>query len=238
MDLLEPEYAEAYSTWQKDQTPTGNAAFLQTMQPVIEGAIRTHVGASNPILYSRARKLTLEGARRYDPARGRLRSHLYNHLQGLKRFAGQQTQVLRVPERAALLRKSLEETERSLTHELGREPTDAELSDHLGVSSGRLAQLRRYHPGVAEGTLEGVSGEVYGEVTPALRRASAWIEMVYDDLPPVDQKIMEYSLGLHGRRPLPNHEVARKLRLTPGAISQRKARIQAILDSEQDLSPF
>jgi hypothetical protein len=55
---------------------------------------------------------------------------------------------------------------------------------------------------------------------------------------PINQKIMEHSLGLHGQPRLPNHEIAKLLRLSPGAISQRKARIQQTLDKESELSPF
>jgi len=66
----------------------------------------------------------------------------------------------------------------------------------------------------------------------------AWVQIVYDELPSLDQKIMELSLGLHGRKPLSNLEIAKKLGRSPGAISQRKAKIQELLDQEQDLSPF
>jgi DNA-binding NarL/FixJ family response regulator len=49
---------------------------------------------------------------------------------------------------------------------------------------------------------------------------------------------MEHTLGLHGKKVLSNQEIARKLRLTPGAVSQRKATIQQLLNQEQELSPF
>ena len=53
-----------------------------------------------------------------------------------------------------------------------------------------------------------------------------------------DQKIMELSLGMRGHKPLSNLEIAKKLGRSPGALSQRKAKIQAMIDKEEDLSPF
>ena len=48
----------------------------------------------------------------------------------------------------------------------------------------------------------------------------------------------EHALGLHGRRPLPNQEIAAKVGLSPGRVSQIKKKIQGTLDQEHDLSPF
>jgi len=49
---------------------------------------------------------------------------------------------------------------------------------------------------------------------------------------------MEHTLGMHGKRVLSNQDVARKLKLSPGAISQRKARIQSKMDLAEDLKVF
>ena len=65
-----------------------------------------------------------------------------------------------------------------------------------------------------------------------------WTEIVYQDLGPVDQKIMEMSLGMHGQKKLSNLEIAKKLNRSPGAITQRKMRIQELLNQESDFSPF
>lgn len=238
---LEPEYADAFASWQKTPGPEQNTAVLKAVDPIIQGAIRTHIGQSNPLLYSRARRLTLDGLRSYDPKRGRLQTHLYNHLQGLKRIHGQHLQVLAVPERQAIARYQLDRLEDSLRNELGRDPTDAELSEHGNIPPARLHKLRQMSgPAVAEGTMEGVSGDVYGGVqTPHERPGMPlWHQVVYDSLDPYHKKVMEHGLGLHGRQTLANHEIAAKLQRSPGAISQAKLRIQKMLDEEQELSPF
>ncbi len=237
-NYLEPEFADAFQAWKANPTPAGNTQMLQTLQPVIEGGIRAHIGEPNPLLTSRARKLTLEGLRSYDPSRARLKTHLYNQYQGLKRISRQQSQVIKAPERVQIDAYHLQGAEQELRDLLGREPTDRELSNHSGFNLKRIMHVRQFQPGVSEGTMENVAPAFQPGLMPDRRSSDMWMELVYDDLPPLDQKILELSLGLHGRRPLSNQEIAAKLSRSPGAISQRKKRIQAMLDQEQNLSPF
>ncbi len=233
-DLLEDEYKAPYTAWKKAPTPDNNAAMLQALHPTIAGAIRTHVGESNPLLLSRARLMTLDGLKSYDPTRGRLQTHLYNHLRGLKRVNRQQTTILKVPERVSLDRYQLDQATEGLSHTLGREPTDEELANHTGFSPRRMAKVRSYRPGVAEGTMERAT-EGTGALGGVAPQGSLWHEMVYDELDPYHKKVMELTLGLHGRRPLPNQVIASRLQKSPGAISQAKARIQKMLDEEHEL---
>ena len=239
--LIESDFDEPYKKWKVDPSPDNNAMMLDTIHPVIEGAIRTHIGDSNPLLVGSARRMSLEGLRSYDPARGRLQTHLYNHLQGLKRTNRQQTQILSVPERVVQDRYRLDEATQSLASELGREPTDNEWADHTGYSKRRMRHIRSFRPGVAESAMQNPeSGEEFGGAvqTPQNDQPGIWARVVYDDLDPYHQKVMELGLGLHGRQPLPNQEIARVLNRSPGAISQAKLRIQKMLNEEDELSPF
>jgi DNA-directed RNA polymerase specialized sigma subunit len=239
--LIEDEFREIYRSWKANPSPDTNAAILKALQPTIEGAIQTHIGASNPNLLGRARIMALQGLRSYDPLRGRLRTHIYNQLLGLRRFARQQLQTVKVPERVSLDRHHLEAATRELENELGREPTDEEISDRTGISARRLALVRKYHPAVSESAVTRATNQegVIGGVNDLVRqRDDTLLEIVYDELDPYHKKVMEYSLGLHGRRPLPNQDIAAKLRRSPGAISQAKLRIQKKLDEVMEMRPL
>jgi hypothetical protein len=74
---------------------------------------------------------------------------------------------------------------------------------------------------------------------PAVRQSTtnAWLDYVYTDQDGMNQKIMEWTLGMHGQPILPNHEIARRRGVSQGAISQRKARIQQIIN-QTELNPF
>lgn len=238
---IEDNLKDPYETWKANQTPAGNAAFLKELDPVIDKAIRSHVGKPNPLTRSRARRMALESLPKYDPSRSRLGTHLFNQLKGLKRYNAQQGHGVRVPERVVLDRHVIDTASQELRDELGREPSDSELSDRTGYPQKRISYVRGYHPAMSQGFFAGV-GEATGSggFTPPVEQpeSDGWIRLVYEDLDPLDQNIMEYTLGMNGQPVLSNQEIARKLNRSPAAISQRKVRIQSMLDQENELSPF
>lgn len=149
---------------------------------------------------------------------------------------------MRVPERILVESQRLRNYTQELSDELGREPSDSELADKLGVNLQRLAGIRKYQPGMASGQVEaidpltgGVSSRLPGQQSDA---SDLWVQIVHADLSPLDQQILEFSLGLNGKPKLSNQQIAAKLGRSPGAISQRKVNIQHLLDQEQTLSPF
>ena len=240
---LEPEYAEPFNAWHKEPTPQTSGAMLRQLQPVIDRGIQAHVGkAAGPTIRSHARKLTLSALKTYDPHKARLSTHVLNHLQGLRRIQRSSTQVLKIPERVALDRARLDEATAELEDRLGRLPSTAELADHTGLSLRRIQRIRKVVMPMSEGQFRSrtdAGGEAMG-FAPAVQQepSQAWLELVYEDLSPVNQKVLEYSLGLYGQPQLPNHEIAKILGLTPGAVSQRRRQIQQLLDRERELSPF
>jgi RNA polymerase primary sigma factor len=240
-NYLEEEYQPAYQAWQQDQTPQGNAAFLKAIDPIVQKGVQMY-GGDSPLSASRAKLLALDAARKYDPSRSRLQSHMLNQLQGLRRIQQKQQNVMRVPERILLESQKLRTHHQELSDELGREPSDTELADALGVNTARLKQIRSYQPGMTSGQLEENDPTGVGYAGKSLHArqeaANLWAQIVHQDLNPMDQKILEYSLGMNGNPVLSNQEIASKLGRSPGAITQRKMKIQSLLDQEQELSPF
>lgn len=239
-DYLEDEYKPAFQSWQQNQTPEGNAALLKALDPIVQKGVKMY-GAESPLTSSRAKLLTLDAVRKYDPKRSRLQSHLLNQMQGLRRINQQQHQVISVPERILLENQRLHGSTQELSDELGRDPTDAELSDRLGIAMPRLAKIRSYQPGVNTGRLDAIdplAGGAPSVVPNQQASADLWGEVVYQGLSPLDQRVMELTLGMRGNKKLSNQEIAAKLNRSPGAITQRKTKIQQLLDQEQKLSPF
>lgn len=251
--LLQPQQPEPlkpqtpdtlWQQWKTTPTPDNGAALLSAIEPDIDKALRAHVARPTPLMRSKARELSLQALRTYDPARGtKMSSHIYSHMQGLRRYAGKVTAGVRVPERLLLDRNAVQSATADLADRLGRDPTDDELADHTGLSMRRLAAIRRYHSPMTTGYMSqvGESGEGLDPASrlpnaPAMSRA--WLNLVYDELGPLDKKVLEYSLGYGGNPVLPVQVIAAKLRRSPGWVSQRTKLIQEKLDQEQHLSPF
>lgn len=61
-----------------------------------------------------------------------------------------------------------------------------------------------------------------------------YFNYVYNSVGPIEKKIMEWT-DPSRKVQLSNNEIASKLRLSPGAVSQRKAKIQEMLGAVREL---
>lgn len=222
---------DSYEFWRKNKAPRNMNQLLTAAKPVLNQAI-TSFARGDAAYMGRARKLAIGAFKTFDKSRGtKLRTHLMIRLQPLQRSYTKRTSVLSVPERVQLDRYRLDQAEQVLQDELGREPSDSEIADHTGLALKRIAHVRAFARGVlSEGQLttpeSGLKLPGASQVTPD----DIWVEFVHHDLGPVDQKIMEWKLGIYGKKRRSTNEIARRLGVTPSAISQRAARIAAKLE--------
>lgn len=233
---LESTFAPAYMTWKKQPTPQHAAQLLQKLRPVINKAVTTYGGqAPGPVLRGRAKRLILDALPSYDPMKASLQTHLLTRLQRLRRYAAKASQIIRVPERLAIARSTVTNAENELHDQLGRPATSTELADYTGLSTKRIAEVRRLASPFAEGSMS--DDQATDTALPAVQRSDTDLvrniaEFVYDDLAhPLDRLILEYGLGLHGRQRLNKSAIAKRLSLTPSAVSQRAMKIQAMIDA-------
>lgn len=241
--MLEPEYADMYHAWKSAPSPKTFDPLMKGLNPVLESGMRTFGGKGSPTLRTQGKLIIANSLPKYDPAKGKLRTHLMYHLQGLQRARTQESQVIRIPERVAIDLYHLHRHETDLRDELGRDPSMAELADRSGLSKRRIYYIRKAQPGLPEGMLapEGDVGEEQASLGPAVKQSDSeriWHEFVYHDLTPTDQVIMEHTLGMWGKPVLPKKEIAKRLRISPGAVTQRAAKIQEKIDRREELSPL
>lgn len=237
--LLEEEYTPHFQAWRAEPSGANAGKLLQAVDPVIKSALRTYAGAgqSSPTMRSKAKLVVLDSLPRYDPNKAKLRTYLMTSLQSLRRAQAEESQIVSVPERVRLDQQLLRTATAELTDKLGREPSDGELAEHAGVSLKRLAHVRQAKGSLAEGQMVNTTEDPGGsaDVAVAPRGRETYLRFIYGDLSPTDQFIMERSLGLHGHSILPKGEIARKLGISAGAVSQRAAKIQAILDKHENM---
>lgn len=240
---LESPFRSPYRAWKATPGPAANGAMLRALRPVIDTAVRTYAGPqASPTLHGRARQMTLEALPRYDPSRTKLKTYLLNHLQGLRRLSVRENNIISVPEQVQMDLFHLNRRRDELAEELGRDPSDLELADRTGLSVKRIAYVRTLRLPTSESAMlqpfRGSDSSDYNE--PAVRGggeadASAWQRFVHAGLDPVDQVILEHSFGLYGKPVLSNRDIARRLNITPSAVSQRRVRIQGLLDQRSRL---
>jgi DNA-directed RNA polymerase specialized sigma subunit len=232
---LEPDYVAPYKAWKANDTPETRAALLDAVSPVLSRGVTTY-GGGEKLMGGHAKLLALKALPTYDPQQGRLDTHLLSHLQGLQRIYGKQQQLVKVPERMVLDYSKLQETEKELEDKLGRLPTIGELQRQTGLSRGRITKIRQASPGMSTGSMvpteENDLSSVASRIIGDDRDTQAWLDFVHDDLNPTDQLIMEHLMGMYGKQKMSTKALAKKLAITPSAVSQRAAKIQNLINQQ------
>lgn len=226
---LEPDYHDVYHAYVKNPTPETAAPLLTALHPVINEALRSYAGGESTTGTARARAkvMALDAVRRYDPNRAKLRTHILSFTRGLRRVVERSTAPVYVPEQWRLDARKVDMTYPDMRDELGREPSDAELADRVGISLDRLKRARQV-PGVLAGSQAEGSGVELD--APDQKAWNLWLQGIYHDSDPIDQVILEHSFGMHGKPILPAKDIAAKLNRSGGAISLRKARLDKELE--------
>jgi DNA-directed RNA polymerase specialized sigma subunit len=239
------EFGSMYTTWKAAPTPENNTKILGAVQPVIDTALSSYGGQQqSPTLKSRARLMALKALNTYDPERGNVRTHLLSQLQSLRRLTAKEQNIISIPEQVGLDYQHINIAENELRDTLNREPSDDELADHIGLSVRRIRKIRGFNQPIAAGTVsretadDTVNTDIASNVPGAHRAEDAWMNFVYDDLSPTDKLIMDMTLGRNGRRRTSTQDIAKKLRVSSGAVSQRAAKIQDMLDKRYQYGGF
>jgi len=208
------------------------------LNPTIEKALRAYAPNATEVVRSRARIIAAGAIRSFKPDQGAdLNTHVYRQLQRLQREAPQISDPMPQPERTRRDSGKIMAAISQAADDIGREPTDEEISELTGLPVRRVTKIRK---GIRSRVSESQYTEGFGndddsetdrDVTAAERTGyDDWIDAVYHDLPEVDRVVMQYRTGYRGAPVLSNVDIAKRLRLSPAAISQRVSRIQAKLD--------
>lgn len=225
--------ASAYDTWVASPTPENLKSVLDDLDPTINSEIQRFSGPK-PLLRSRARALAIKAIRTYDPSSGtKLRSWVVTQLQPLSRYNNALKPVY-APEEAARKAYAVSQARESFVDEYGRDPTDEELADAVGISVARLRKVRKMTPAVVN---EPQATDSEDDNTPdyAVYRsnpAQAASDMVYGGLDERDRRIFDLRTGSHGQKATSGQDIASLLRVSPAFVTQRANAIASrILDT-------
>lgn len=213
---------DPYAAWARNRTPENLKAVLDDLDPTITSETQRFSGPK-PLLKSRARVLAVKAVKSYDPSSGaKLRSWVVTQLQPLARY-NNSLKPIHVPEEAARQAYKVHQAFERFVDETGRDPTDDELADAVGISVRRLQKIRTMTPATVNeptptGEDDGTTPDyaIYRS-NPAQAAASA----VYDGLDRRDRLIFDLRTGSHGKAETPGKTIADLLRISPAAVTQR-----------------
>lgn len=215
---------DAFARWQAEKTPETEAALHASLEPVISTAVHSF-GGGDPALKIRAKILAGNAINTYDPKAGAsLSTHVYNNLQRLNRYRAARSRVLHIPENVRMDSAAIHRFVTDYTDKHGVEPSDSAISDGTGLSLKRIARTRTGNE------MSGSQAETdKGDVSMFSQRNAEqiWADYVYHDSDERSRKILEWSTGYNGQPILPKHEIAKRLRITPAAVSLRISKMMS-----------
>ena len=236
--LLESEYHEPFKTWQSSKRePADNAAFLKTLDPLINKHLLRFDEQDRVALRPKAKVLALQAMQKYDPTRANLNSYFSHQLQSINRAYNSSQQIIKVPENRNYARQRIISKASELESEYGRMPTTAELSDKLGMSPKKIEKIMRVGNTVTYGAFES-DDEEGGSILPAVVspvKFDTLVDLVYPDLNTMDKLIFEASYGIYGKRKMTPAQLAKKLGVSQATISLRKRSLQEKMDKAAGL---
>ena len=173
--------------------------------------------------------------------------------QSMRRALANQARVIRIPVQSAGKINKIKSVKMKLAEQLGREPTDDEIAEHLGFSERtvtglRLADLRTFslHDPIQQGE-EGEFQDIIpdrGAMTPD--RILGDEESVHrllsllSELDDRERLILQLRFGLDGKRPKTLEEVSQEIRRTRERVrqiqNQALAKLRAMLADEAGFS--
>lgn len=222
------------SVWQKDKSTQNTRKVLQMLKPTIQSALHTYTPGQQDNFRLKATSLALQSLSGYNPQKATSPStYVFTNLQRLNRLRRQRQTPVHIPESQVYALQLIQKKQQQLEDRLGREPSLQQLSDYTGLSPKKIEKVRS---GSAYTSQSSTTDETTGVDLIGAKDTSDkdYYDYVYSSVSPLDQKIMEWTSGYNGKA-LSNNQIASKLHLSAGAVSQRKARIQQLLGQVRGL---
>lgn len=231
-----------YDTWAKAPDPTNMQALLSHLSPDIDKAVYAYSGLNTgPAVRSRGKLLAAKAIKGYNPTSGAsLKSWVYTQLQPLNRYS-RELNPSPVPERTYQQLSALKRHEADFYENKGRVPSESELSDITSMSMKQIAKIRGMDKQVRNENFAAFAGDnpaTAQELTPTQNANfhKDILDTMYSSMSPQEQVLLEHKLGYNGKRILSNNDIAKKLKISPGRVSQLTNALSVRLDEYADLN--
>jgi RNA polymerase primary sigma factor len=177
----------------------------------------------------------MKAVERFDPKKGgKLSTYgAWWIKQSIKRALANQAKTIRLPVHLVDKISKMKRVAMQMSEKLGREPTDQELADKLGLTRAKVAQLRQIsvRPASLDAPIGDDDATEFSEIVGD-ENAPTPFEMLRDktlrqdiievlaELDPREAEILTLRFGLDGNRPKTLEDVGRKFKVTRERVRQ------------------
>jgi len=233
----EAELADAIHGFDEDRHDDARSTLIKANLRLVVKIAHDFKGLGLPLLdlISEGNIGLMRAVEKFDPAKGaKFSSYAAWWIkQSMRRALANQSRTIRIPVQSAGKINKIKSVRMKLTEELGREPSDAEIAEHLDFSERtvaglRLADLRTFslHDPIQQGE-EGefqdiipdrhamTPDQILGDVESVFRLMD-----LLEKLEERERRILEMRFGLRGNRPLTLEEVSQEIGRTRERVRQ------------------
>ena len=215
---------ELVTRWNKYHLDKDGSALHEYLKPTISSALNSFA-AGQTSLRVPAYKLAFEAIASYDPSKGAdVKTHVYNGLRRLSRVSAQRGNIVHIPEDNARDYKIISRAIADFTDDRGREPNDDELSDITGLSRKRIDRIMNRNSIIS--STESFTEEGGDRVKQKGISTDTYLDYLHASSDDIDKGIIEMSSGWRGRQLSTNADIAKRLGITPAAVSQRMNKLR------------
>jgi DNA-directed RNA polymerase specialized sigma subunit len=215
-----------WDQWKKqDESPEAMSPLLQSLKPLVYRygvqQFANRVPIHQHVLEAEARRLAIQGLRKYDPTKAQINTFLKPQLQSTNRFVRKRQNMSRITEDRIGKIGNMDRAIARLKDKLGREPTLHELADEMKESPDTLEKLiaERKDDRLSSGALE----DPFLTETPKSRSV---LRLIRYELTPNEQLVFDYLTGQNGKPLITSTgQIARKLGWGDSKVSQIKTAI-------------
>jgi len=209
---------DLWKEWKRTNSHATLQQLLNNLAPLLNREIsKWDSTVPRAALESKARLLTVEALKTYDPNMGAaVGTHVASRIRKLSRSVYPYQNVARLPENQQLLYNTFQVAQNKLVDTLGRDPTHEELADELAWTPKKVTDFQK-----AFGRRELVESEgasIYGDED----ETDSVVDFYYHGLNPIDQRLFEDITGYGTGVAMSNSALRRKHHLSQGQLSYRK----------------
>lgn len=215
---------EDYLKWKKDPSSENLSVLMNKYSRILNSELPKYKGnLPNGVIKSYGKKFMAESFKNYNPEKSDLPTHITSSLRQLHRLNYNTSSVFRMSEELQRGSNLFKQVYNDLEARYKREPSDYELSEELGWSPSKVARMNK------QMKKEMSSSNL--EFSPSYVSAGdPIIDYIYHDLDDQDKLIFKYRTGYEGFPILGVTDIAKKINLSPGSVSNRAAKIAKTLN--------
>lgn len=226
---------EVWRRWRENPNPEDFGWLYNSHQGLIGAATGSKVRSAElprSAMRSRILRNYIQALETYDPTKAALNTHVQNRVKyRLGRYTQRYSQLGRIPEERARLIDPLRNREAVLREQLGREPSDLELSDDIAANvtemrtsvTPKMVSTLRRELKRQDLRAEAAGGEAF---IPGENRMMQYITFLHGSLNPEQQLVLEHTYEGFGKPVIVDPiQLSEKIGLSPQKIRAIKKQI-------------